>query len=281
MKSLLLRTALTLSLLFPLGAWSQVSPYISVAPPPLPVYAQPIVPGEGYIWTPGYWVWNPPQGDYYWVPGTWVLAPSAGELWTPGYWAFDNAGYFWYTGYWGSQVGFYGGLNYGYGYSGSGYQGGRWDHGTFQYNRAASNVGTHVVQSIYSTSVVNAARATRVSFNGGNAGSTARPTDAERRFQSAAHAGPSAEQMQHERTALTIPAQRDAAAGRAAPGMASRQAPPAAVPMQARQARAEPESRPQQQAHVEPPPQRTPQQQAPSERGEPEQSRQEGTHRER
>ena len=31
--------------------------FISVgfAPPVLPVYAQPYCPGDGYIWTPGYW----------------------------------------------------------------------------------------------------------------------------------------------------------------------------------------------------------------------------------
>jgi hypothetical protein len=27
---------------------------IDVAPPPIPVYAQPPLPGPGYIWTPGY-----------------------------------------------------------------------------------------------------------------------------------------------------------------------------------------------------------------------------------
>jgi hypothetical protein len=43
--------------------------------PELPVYEQPICPGDGYIWTPGYWAWD---GEYYWVPGTWVMAPKSG-----------------------------------------------------------------------------------------------------------------------------------------------------------------------------------------------------------
>ena len=43
----------------------------TVAPPPLPVYLQPPVPGPGYLWSPGYWNWDPAFG-YYWVPGTWV-----------------------------------------------------------------------------------------------------------------------------------------------------------------------------------------------------------------
>ena len=59
---------------------------VRIAPPELPVYEQPLCPGEGYIWTPGYWAWDPDDGDYYWVPGTWVLAPEVGFLWTPGYW---------------------------------------------------------------------------------------------------------------------------------------------------------------------------------------------------
>ena len=36
-------------------------------PPPLPVYAQPACPGDGYLWTPGYW--NYASAGYYWVPG--------------------------------------------------------------------------------------------------------------------------------------------------------------------------------------------------------------------
>jgi hypothetical protein len=208
MKSLLARATLALAMLVPLGAWAEVSLAINIAPPALPVYAQPPVPGDGYIWMPGYWAWSATESDYYWVPGTWVLAPTAGDLWTPGYWAFENAGYFWHVGYWGSSVGFYGGLNYGYGYTGSGYQGGRWDHGVFRYNRAASNVNTTLVHNVYSAPVLNRAGATRASFNGGPSGARARPTAPERQLQVAAHAGPTAEQVQHEHQALTTPTQR-------------------------------------------------------------------------
>ena len=48
----------------------------SFAPPALPVYEQPLCPGEGYLWTPGYWAYDNDYGDYYWVPGTWVMAPE-------------------------------------------------------------------------------------------------------------------------------------------------------------------------------------------------------------
>jgi hypothetical protein len=49
---------------------------ITVAPPALPVYVQPVCPGENYIWTPGYWAYSDDDEDYYWVPGTWVLVPT-------------------------------------------------------------------------------------------------------------------------------------------------------------------------------------------------------------
>lgn len=32
---------------------------IRIGPPALPVYPQPICPGPGYIWTPGYWAYGP------------------------------------------------------------------------------------------------------------------------------------------------------------------------------------------------------------------------------
>ncbi len=101
------------------AANAQVAIGISVgfAPPEIPVYEQPICPGEGYLWTPGYWAWDDDDGDYYWVPGTWVLAPEPGYLWTPGYWGWGGSAFFFHEGYWGPRIGFYGGINYGFGYS--------------------------------------------------------------------------------------------------------------------------------------------------------------------
>src|SRR6516225_11595081 len=108
---------------------AQVAVGISVnfAPPELPVYEQPICPGDGYIWAPGYWAWDPDIGDYYWVPGAWVLAPQPGYLWTPAYWGWNGTAFVFYAGYWGPRVGFYGGIDYGFGYFGHGYEGGRWE----------------------------------------------------------------------------------------------------------------------------------------------------------
>src|SRR5882757_7818211 len=106
-------------------SFAQLSINIRIGPPILPVYAQPICPGDGYIWTPGYWAYGP-EG-YYWIPGTWVVAPTPGLLWTPGYWGWGEGVYVWHAGYWGPHVGFYGGVNYGFGYFGTGYGGGYWN----------------------------------------------------------------------------------------------------------------------------------------------------------
>jgi hypothetical protein len=112
---------------------------IEQAPPAIPDYAQPPAPGDGYIWTPGYWAWT---GDgYEWVQGAWVAAPYTGALWTPGYWGYGYGGYFWNTGYWGPYIGYYGGINYGFGYFGIGFYGGYWGGGRFYYNRAYCNIG--------------------------------------------------------------------------------------------------------------------------------------------
>jgi WXXGXW repeat (2 copies) len=88
-------------LAFSHGAFAQISIGVSVnfGPPPLPVYEQPICPGDGYLWTPGYWAYDDDDG-YYWVPGTWVEAPQVGFLWTPGYWGWGGNAFFFHEGYW-------------------------------------------------------------------------------------------------------------------------------------------------------------------------------------
>ena len=110
------------------ASFAQIGISVRIAPPPLPVYEQPVCPGDGYIWTPGYWDWS---DDYYWVPGTWVIAPEPGFLWTPAYWGWGGNGFIFNEGYWGRSVGFYGGIDYGFGYFGHGYEGGRWQNGRF------------------------------------------------------------------------------------------------------------------------------------------------------
>lgn len=181
---------------------------VSVAPPELPVYDQPICPGDGYIWTPGYWAYA--DDGYYWVPGTWVLAPEAGFFWTPGYWGWGNGGYFFNEGYWGPHVGFYGGINYGFGYFGNGYEGGRWDGGHFFYNRSVNNVNVTLNHNVYNTEIHNT-NVTRVSFNGGSGGIDRRPTAEQETFAHERHVAPVAAQTEHIAAARNNPQLRAAA----------------------------------------------------------------------
>ncbi len=167
------------------------------APPPLPDYDQPPIPDSGYIWTPGYWAWN--NDDYYWVPGTWVEPPEEGLLWTPPYWGFVNGAYVFHRGYWGPHVGFYGGVDYGYGYGGRGFEGGHWNNGAFYYNRAVTNLQGARITNVYEKTVV--INNNRISYNGGQGGLTVRPTAAEEATAREPHHPPTHWQTQHVRAA--------------------------------------------------------------------------------
>jgi hypothetical protein len=173
---------------------------ITFGPPALPVYVQPPCPAAGYIWVPGYWAYDPGYGDYYWVPGTWVLAPAVGLLWTPGYWGWSGASFIFHEGYWGPVVGFYGGINYGFGYAGEGYQGGRWQNGQFYYNRTVNNINVTNVRNVYNEQVTNIT-VNRVSYNGGNGGITARPSGQDEAAARERHVPPVAAQTQQVQAA--------------------------------------------------------------------------------
>jgi WXXGXW repeat (2 copies) len=203
--SALLAAAMLVS---PVASYARIAVGVSVtiAPPPLPVYAQPICPGPGYIWTPGYWAWDPADG-YYWVPGTWVEAPFVGALWTPGYWDWDDGVYLWHAGYWGPDVGFYGGINYGFGYLGVGYLGGYWNRGNFYYNTAVDNVSRTNITNVYNKTVVNNITVNNVSYHGGSGGIAARPTPAQLAATRARRDPPTFAQRQQEQAARANRAQ--------------------------------------------------------------------------
>lgn len=166
-------------------------------PPPLPEYSQPPCPGENYIWNPGYWAYS---SGYYWVPGAWVVAPWVGALWTPPWWGYENNVYVWHAGYWGPHIGFYGGINYGFGYTGRGYYGAYWHDNSVFYNRAVTNVNGGVVRNVYNYSVPNN-RPNRVSYNGGRGGIEARPTPQELAVARDPRTSAVAAQVQHAREA--------------------------------------------------------------------------------
>lgn len=175
-----------------------VGVFVNFGPPALPYYVQPPCPAPGYIWTPGYWAWAPPYG-YYWVPGAWVAPPFVGALWTPGYWDRDDDddGYRWRPGYWSTRVGFYGGIDYGYGYTGNGYHGGYWNHGSFFYNRAVNRIDDRRFAHAYYRGVDEHFRERHISYHGPG-GVEARPARGEFNPSRERRFGPVAEQVRQD-----------------------------------------------------------------------------------
>jgi hypothetical protein len=158
------------------GAMSnQAAVSTNQAPPPLPDEEQPTNSQEGTLWTPGYWSWHGQRYD--WVRGSWMLPPKLGLLWTPAYWGFTGGYYVFHPGYWAQQVGYYGGINYGFGYNGSGFVGGRWVGNSFQYNSAVSHVNTGIIHNTYEEAVIDHDHAggTRASYTAGPGASPGAP----------------------------------------------------------------------------------------------------------
>jgi len=187
----------------PASSWAGVFISVNFAPPVLPVYVQPPCPEPGWMWTPGYWAYGP--DGYYWVPGTWVPAPYEGALWTPGYWGWSAGLYVWHPGYWGPHVGYYGGVNYGFGYMGIGFVGGAWHGHDFAYNTAVVNVNKTVIHNTYidktvvnNTTIVNN---NHVAYNGGPGGINHQPTPQENTYSHEQHTAATQAQTQHENTA--------------------------------------------------------------------------------
>lgn len=196
--------ALFLSLI-PASSRAGVFISVGIAPPPLPVVAvddQPPCPEPGWIWTPGYWAYG--DDGYYWVPGTWVPAPQPGFLWTPGYWGWNAGLYVWHPGYWGPHVGYYGGVNYGFGYFGVGFVGGMWRGHDFVYNTAVWRVNRTVIHNVYEDRhdfrdhEVDRDRDRHISYSGGPGGIRHDPDRDERRAMDEHHWGASQVQSQHE-----------------------------------------------------------------------------------
>jgi hypothetical protein len=199
LRSLILAAFLALPLT---SSFGQVGISVNFAPPVLPVYEQPPCPVAGYIWTPGYWGYGYDVGDYYWVPGAWVPPPSVGLLWTPPWWGWNNGVYVFNQGYWGPRVGFYGGINYGYGYTGNGYWGGRWSGNTFQYNTAVTRVNETVVRNTYvNNSFTKNVTTNRASFNGPNGVKAEATAEQKAAAANAKKVGPTSQQLARQEAA--------------------------------------------------------------------------------
>src|SRR5271169_5059095 len=180
----------------PASSFAQFEVSVTVVPPELVEYEQPLCPQSNFLWTPGYWAYG--EEGYFWVPGTWVEPPTIGMLWTPGYWGWSGNAYAWNEGYWSPSVGFYGGVDYGYGYGGSGYEGGYWTNNEFSYNRSVNNVDTTRFHNTYEKAVTYRS-GSNVSYNGGAGGISVRASAAEETFAHARHTPATAAQTGHQR----------------------------------------------------------------------------------
>src|ERR1700721_20556 len=92
--------------------------------------------------------------------------PRGGGGWDDGVCLFHD-------GFWGPHIGFYGGINYGFGYFGVGFVGGRWDGGHFFYNRDVANINVVDIHNVYNEH--ENITENHISYNGGQGGITARP----------------------------------------------------------------------------------------------------------
>lgn len=178
---------------------------VAEAPPPLPVYRQPAIPADGYLWAPGYWEHR--AAGYYWVPGAWVRPPGGGMMWTPAYWRRVHRGFVFVPGYWGREVGFYGDIDYGNGYGGFDYEGAEWSKGRLRYNTAVNNLSAVRVGAVYRRAITYPLTVDRVSFNG-SGGAGAVPTARQLAYARERHQPETAVQAaieqaaRHERTQL-------------------------------------------------------------------------------
>jgi hypothetical protein len=197
-SSRLILLALLLSLV-PASSFAGVYISVGFAPPVLPVYEQPPCPEPGWLWTPGYWAYG--DDGYYWVPGSWVPAPYVGALWTPPYWGWSSGLYVFHPGYWGQHVGYYGGVNYGFGYMGIGFVGGAWHGHDFAYNTAVVRVNNVRIHNVYVDRTVvrnyTVVNDRRVAYSGGPGGIRHDPRPEERVAMHDRHEAPTVYQQEH------------------------------------------------------------------------------------
>ncbi len=201
-KSRWMFLALLLSLV-PASSFAGVLISVGITPPVLPVYVQPPCPQPGWMWTPGYWAYG--DDGYYWVPGAWVPAPYTGALWTPPYWGWSGGLYVFHGGYWGPHVGYYGGVNYGFGYGGIGFAGGIWRGHDFVYNTAVVHVNNVYVHNTYVDRTVvernTIVNDRHVAYSGGPGGINHQATAEERSAMHEQHIAATPVQQQHMQAA--------------------------------------------------------------------------------
>jgi hypothetical protein len=71
---------------------------IGVPPPPYRLEAYGAAPGEGFLWTPGYYAWR--GGSYEWIGGSWLRPPGVGYGWIEPRYVSVGGRYFLQPGRW-------------------------------------------------------------------------------------------------------------------------------------------------------------------------------------
>jgi hypothetical protein len=71
---------------------------VQQAPPPLLVEPQPVCPGPGYAFCPGYWHWQ--HGRHVWVNGRWAVPPRRAAVWVPPHWEHHGHDWRFVPGHW-------------------------------------------------------------------------------------------------------------------------------------------------------------------------------------
>jgi hypothetical protein len=106
-----------------------------------------------------------------------------------------------HPGYWGRHVGYYGGVNYGFGYMGIGFVGGEWHGRDFRYNTAVMHVNRERIRNVYEDrTIVNrytVVNDRHVAYSGGPGGIRHDPRPEERVAMREQHMAPSSFQQQH------------------------------------------------------------------------------------
>ncbi|MFC5741813.1 YXWGXW repeat-containing protein [Dyella tabacisoli] len=83
----------------PSAAGTYVAVNIGV-PPPARIREVVPPPRRGYVWAPGYWIWNAPAHRHVWVRGDWIRV-RPGYVYRPPQWIRYGNNWRFRDGYWG------------------------------------------------------------------------------------------------------------------------------------------------------------------------------------
>ena len=96
--ALIFATALMASTACATAAPHRSRVYVRVGPPAPIIETRVVAPGPGYVWIPGYHVWD--GRAYVWRPGRWDRGPRASAHWVAPRWVHDRHGWYLVEGHW-------------------------------------------------------------------------------------------------------------------------------------------------------------------------------------